>query len=288
MSNYVIFTDSACDIKEETLQKWGVKYCALTFTFSDDEKQYSNYDLTAKDFYEKMRNGAIAKTAAANTEVFTKMFELELKKGNDILYLGFSSGLSTTYNCARMAGEELREKYPDRKIITVDTLSASAGFGLMLYLTVRKKEEGATIEEAAAYTESLLTHLCHWFTVDDLVYLKRGGRISPAVALVGSVFGIKPVLHMDNEGHLISRFKVRGRKAAIKALADKFGELVDTNGRDHIFISHGDCMEDALALKTILGQTYGVDVELIADIGPVIGAHSGPGTLALFFLGKTR
>lgn len=288
MSNYVIFTDSACDIKEEMLQEWGVKYCALTFTFSDNEKQFSNYDLTAKDFYEKMRNGAIAKTAAANTEVFTKMFEPELKKGNDILYLGFSSGLSTTYNCARMAGEELGEKYPDRKIITVDTLSASAGFGLMLYLAVRKKEEGATIDEVSAYVEDLKAHLCHWFTVDDLVYLKRGGRISPAVALVGSVLGIKPVLHMDDEGHLISRFKVRGRKAAIKALADKFGELVDTNGRDHIFISHGDCMEDALTLKTILGQTYGVDVQLIADIGPVIGAHSGPGTLALFFLGKTR
>ncbi len=288
MSNYVIFTDSACDIKQETLNEWGVKYCALSFTFSGEERQYSNYDLTAKEFYQRMRDGASAKTSAANTEGFIDLFEPELKNGNDVLYLGFSSGLSGTYNCARMAGEELSEKYPERKIITIDTLSASAGFGLMLYLTVRKKEEGATLEEAAAYAESLKAHLCHWFTVDDLVYLKRGGRISPTVALVGSVLGIKPVLHMDDEGHLISRFKVRGRKAAIKALADKFGELAQENGRDHIFISHGDCMEDALTLKKILGETYAVDVEIITDVGPVIGAHSGPGTLALFFIGKTR
>ncbi|MBO5798363.1 MAG: DegV family protein [Clostridia bacterium] len=286
MNPYVIYTDSACDIPAETLKAWGVPFCELTFQFDDSETTYTNQDMSSKDFYQKMREGRIAKTAAANAEQFRVAFEEELKKGNDVLYLGFSSGLSTTYNCARMAAEELAEAYPDHKVLTVDSLSASAGFGLLLYLTLQKKQEGATIEEAAAFAEETRMHLCHWFTVDDLVYLKRGGRISPAVALLGGVLGIKPVLHMDDEGHLISMSKVRGRKAALKALADKFHELaVDKDGP--IYISHGDCMEDVEVLKEMLAA-HGGTVDLVVNVGSVIGAHSGPGTMALFFVGKER
>lgn len=288
MSEYIIITDSACDIKPEILEKWGVPFCSLTLRFDGDEKEYLNFDLTADDFYDRMRKGGVAKTAAVNVEVFARMFEQYLEKGMDVLYLGFSSGLSTTYNSARLAGEQLKEKYPERKIITVDTLSASAGFGLLLYLTLKKKNEGAAIEEAAKYAEDLRLHLCHWFTVDDLMYLKRGGRISPTVAFVGNVLGIKPVLHMDNEGHLINITKVRGRKTSVEALANKYDELAENLKAGTLFISHGDCLADAEYLASIIKNKHGVDVEIITDVGPVIGAHTGPGVLAFFFVGKER
>ncbi len=288
MQSYVIYTDSACDMLPETLKTWGVKRCDLSFQFNGEEKVYTNFELTAADFYQRMRDGGVAKTSAVNSETFRAFFEEDVKNGRDILYLGFSSGLSTTYNCARMAAAELEEEYPDRRVVAVDTLSASAGFGLLLYLTVQKQKEGATLEEAAAFAEEMRLHLCHWFTVDDLVYLKRGGRISPAVALLGGVLGIKPVLHMDNEGHLISRFKVRGRKAALKSLCDQYGSLARTAGEGVVYISHGDCEDDAALLASMLKEEYGVVVDITVNVGPVIGAHSGPGTLALFFVGKER
>ncbi len=288
MSNYIIFTDSACDLKPELLAEWGVPFRSLTFRFENDEKEYSNNDMDVKTFYDKMRAGGVAKTAAVNVEAFTEEFEKVLKEGNDILYLGFSSGLSTTFNSARLAANQLAEDYPERKIIVIDTLSASAGFGLLLYLTLQKKNEGASIEEAAEYAKSLIFRLCHWFTVDDLVYLKRGGRISSTAAFVGNMLGIKPVLHMDNEGHLINMFKVRGRKTAVAALADKYGELAEDKKNGTVFISHADCMNDVNELKTLLKTRYDADVQIVADVGPVIGAHSGPGTLALFFVGRER
>lgn len=288
MNNYVIYTDSACDIAPEILEEWGVRVIPLTFMFQDEDKQYSNYDLSAKDFYGKMREGKVAKTSAINIATFKEEFGKILADDFDLLYLAFSSGLSTTYNSANIAAEELREEYPDRKIITVDTLSASAGMGLLLYLTVQKKNEGASIEQAAQFAYNNRLNLCHWFTVDDLVYLKRGGRVSPTVAFVGGLLGIKPIMHMDNDGKLINMFKARGRKAAIQAIADKYGELSITPNKGTVFISHGDCIDDAKALADIVKKTYGVEVKIFADIGPVIGAHSGPGTLALFFLGKER
>ncbi|MBQ6702817.1 MAG: DegV family protein [Clostridia bacterium] len=288
MKDYIILTDSACDIKPEILEKWGVGFESLTLRFEGDEKEYSNFEITAKDFYDRMRKGGAAKTAAVNVERFVQLFENYLKEGKDVLYVGFSSGLSTTYNSARLAGIQLAEKYPENKIITVDSLSASAGFGLLLYLTVKKKNEGATIEEAAKFVEDTRLHLCHWFTVDDLVYLKRGGRISPTVAFVGNMLGIKPVLHMDNEGHLVNVSKVRGRRTSVEALAQKFDELaLDKNGGT-LFISQGDCMSDAEYLASIIKNKHGIDVEIITDVGPVIGAHTGPGVLAFFFVGKER
>ncbi len=288
MKEYLIFTDSACDIVPKTLEEWGVRYAALTFRFNGEDNEYSNSDMDEHVFYDRMRDGGVAKTSAANSENFKAIFKNALEEGKDILHLGFSSGLSTTCNSARIAAEELLEEYPDRKIIVIDTLAASAGFGILVYLAVQKKNEGASLEENAAYIESLLPRLCHWFTVDDLVYLKRGGRVSSTAAFVGNMLGIKPVLHVDNEGHLINIAKVRGRKPSIMALAKKYGELAETIGEGPVFISHGDCKEDAEELASILNKQYGVKVELITYVGTVIGAHAGPGVLALFFIGKQR
>ena len=288
MNNFVIHTDSACDICPATLKEWGVPYTSLTFRFNGEDTEYRNDGMASAEFYAKMREGGIAKTAAVNTETFKADFEATLKEGKDVLYLGFSSGLSTTYNSARLAANELKEAYPERKLITVDTLCASAGQGLLLRLALDKQAEGATIEETAAYTESLVLKLCHWFTVDDLEYLKRGGRVSPTVAFVGNLLGIKPVLHVDNEGHLTNVAKVRGRKTAVATLADKYGASADKLDSNMVYISHGDCEGDAKELAKILNDRYGATVSIITDVGPVIGAHSGPGTLALFFVGKER
>jgi DegV family protein with EDD domain len=288
MRDYVICTDSACDIKPEILDRWGVLYNSLTFRFENNSKEYSNNDMPVSEFYANMKRGGIAKTAAVNTESFSSKFEEVLSAGKDVFYLGFSSGLSTTFNSARIAAAELAKKYPDAKIVAVDSLAASAGFGLLLKLAVEKKAEGATIEELKDYCESLKLNICHWFTVDDLVYLKRGGRISPALAFVGNVLGIKPVLHVDNEGHLVNVTKVRGRKMAIASLFERFEALSIDKENAKVFISHADCLVDAEYLASMFKNKYSVDVEIITDVGPVIGAHAGPGTLALFFVGKER
>ena len=288
MSLYTIFTDSACDIIPETLQTWTVKYVSLTFRFQDEDKEYTESDIPSSAFYDRMRGGGIAKTSAVNSETFRAAFEPELAAGRDVLYIGFSSGLSTTYNSARMAAAELAEQYPERTIITIDSLAASAGFGLLVAMAAQKRDEGADIEALADYVRSLIPRLCHWFTVDDLVYLKRGGRVSPTVAFVGNLLGIKPVLHVDDEGHLINMTKARGRRAALAALAQKYGELIEDPANNTAYISHGDCMDDALKLKEMLESQYGANVTLITPVGTVIGAHSGPGTLALFFIAKQR
>lgn len=287
MSKYRIVTDSASDMGEH-LTEWGVASASLTLKFDGDDIIQKNDEVEPVAFYNRMREGASAKTSAVNPEAFIEVFEPILAEGDDILYIGFSSGLSTTCNSGRIAAEKLMEKYPERKIIVIDSLSASAGFGMLVYLAVKKKNEGATLEENAEYVTSLIPHMCHWFTVDDLVYLKRGGRISPTVAFVGGVLGIKPVLHMDNEGHLINKFKVRGRRASIKALADKLGELMTDKSQGPVFICHADCEGDAALLSSMIKETYGLDTDITVFTGPVIGAHSGPGTLALFFIGNER
>lgn len=288
MNNYVIFTDSACDIKPVILNEWGVRFINLNFHFAGEGKEYSNDEMDIKTFYDRMRAGETAKTSAVNPEGFASEFEEILKEGLDILYLGFSSGLSTTFNSARIAASELEEKYPNQKIICVDTLCASAGQGLLVHLAVEKKNSGATIEETAKYVKDSVLSLCHWFTVDDLEYLKRGGRVSPTVAFVGGILGIKPVLHVDNEGKLISVSKVRGRKASLNALVEKYGELAINPQNGLAYISSADCAEDVEYVKSLLMEKYNTEVEVVTDVGPVIGAHSGPGTFALFFLGKER
>jgi len=288
MSNFIIMSDSACDMKLETLKKWNVKIIDLSLTFVSDSKVLLNSEIDIKDFYQRMRNGEVAKTSAINVEQFKMVFDEILAKGEDILYLGFSSGLSTTFNSARLAAEELKEKYPNNKIEVVDSLCASAGQGLLLYLACKKRDEGNTLEEVKRFLEDNKLNICHWFTVNDLVYLKRGGRISPTTALIGSLLGIKPILHVDNEGHLISKAKVRGRKASISAIVQKYGELVKKIKEGPVFICHGDCIEDVKFMQKLLKEKYDVEVDEIVNTGPVIGAHSGPGTLALFFVGKER
>lgn len=287
MNNYRIVTDSASDMGEH-LKDWGVASVSLTLKFDGEDTVQKNDEVEPVAFYNRMREGGVAKTSAVNPEGFIEVFEPILAAGDDILYIGFSSGLSTTCNSGRIAAENLMEKYPERKITVIDSLSASAGFGMLVYLAVKKKNEGATLDENAEYVTSLIPHMCHWFTVDDLVYLKRGGRISPTVAFVGGVLGIKPVLHMDLEGHLINKFKVRGRRASIKALADKLGELMTDKSQGPVFICHADCEGDAALLSSMIKETYGLDTDITVFTGPVIGAHSGPGTLALFFIGNER
>jgi DegV family protein with EDD domain len=288
MDNYVIFTDSACDIVPSLLAEWGVHCVSLAFRFNHIDQDFLNDDMPIKEFYQNMRDGKIAKTNAVNAETFRNAFEPVLADGTDILYLGFSSGLSTTFQQGKLAAEDLSEKYPDRKIIAIDTLCASAGEGLLVKLVLDKKNAGATIEEAADYANELIPKLAHWFTVEDLVYLKRGGRVSPAVALVGGMLNIKPVMHVDDDGHLIKVGTVRGRKQSLNILADKLLETAEDPAHGTIFISHGDCEEDAKYLADTIKSKGGNDVQVITNVGTVIGAHSGPGTMALFFVASQR
>ena len=287
MNDYIIFTDSCCDVSPEILAQWGVPYANMTFSFEGDDKAYIDSDISNKEFYDRMRQGAIAKTAAINADTFTRAFTPILQAGKDILYVAFSSGLSTTVNSAYMAVEDLKEQFPDRKIVIADTLAASAGGGLMVYMAVEKKNAGASLEENAAYLAELVPQHCIWFIVDDLEYLKRGGRVSPLVAFAGGLLGIKPVLQMDSEGHLVKVSTARGRKKAVEALAAKYAELSFDEKNTPIFISHADCEEDAKLLVDML-EKQGGNTTLLTKIGPVIGSHAGPGTIALFFIGKHR
>ena len=289
MNPYVLFTDLSCDVDPEILRDWGVTYVSLTHHFVDDpEKEYRNDEYPVKQFYDEMRQGRIARTSAVAKEIFLEAFKKILEEGSDILYLAFSSGLSSTYANSMLAASELQPLYPDRKILISDTRSASAGMGLLVYIAAQKKKAGESIDALFEYVENEKFHLCHWFTVADLKYLKRGGRVSAAAAFIGGVLSIKPVLHMDDPGHLIPVTKVTGRKNSILKMADKYGELSIDPENGTVFISHGDCLEDAEYLAAVLKERHGVEVKLITYVGGVIGAHSGPGTLALFFLGKER
>ncbi len=288
MNDYIIFTDSACDIAPNTLKEWGVEFCSLSLVFAGSDKEYSDHELESKVFYDRMRNGEQPKTSAANMGKFMTYFEEFAKQGKDVLYLAFSSGLSATCNFAREAANEVMSEYPNVKITVVDSLCASAGYGLLLYMICQNKLAGMSMDDNAAFAENNKYKVNHWFTVDDLKYLKAGGRISATTALVGSMLNIKPVLNMNNEGKLVSVSKVRGRKAAIKALADEFGKAAIDKKDGTIFISHGDCIDDANLLADMINGDYGANVDIITNIGPVIGSHSGPGTLALFFLANER
>ena len=285
-AEYILITDSACDITPEKLREWNVELVRMPFLFTDDGKEHLDHDLSMPEFYAQMRDGRVAKTSGVNQDTFENAFTPFLEAGKDVFYLAFSSGLSVTAQNGKHAAEALQEKFPERKIRVVDSLCASAGQGLFVYLAVQNRDKGMTIDENADAMEADKLHLCHWFTVEDLKYLKRGGRISTATALLGTALNVKPVLHVDNEGHLIKMTQTHGRKKSIRKMAEALGESIypDTP----IFISHGDCEDDAQLLARILKEEYGKDVNLITFIGSVIGAHSGPGTLALFFRGKER
>ena len=287
MSDYQIITDSCCDFSAQQYADLNLVMIPLSVEFRGSVTKDRNDD-SLKELYDGMRAGEAAKTAAVNPESWKEVIEPVLAAGKDALVMAFSSGLSTTYQSAVIAAEELKETYPERKILVVDTLCASMGQGLLVWYACRKRDEGMSLEDVCAWVEANKLHLCHWFTVDDLMHLKRGGRVSAATALVGTMLQIKPVLHVDDEGHLINVAKARGRKASIDALAKKVGELGAGFDNSTMFISHGDCREDAEYLAGILKEKYGAREVVISYVGAVIGSHAGPGTLALFFMGNHR
>ena len=285
--SYRIITDTCCDFPESMYEELNLSVVSLTVRFQN--KEVSHYtEKWLQDMYAGMRAGEAATTAAVNPQGWSEVIEPVLAAGEDALVMAFSSGLSTTYQSAVIAATELSEKYPDRKIRVIDTLCASLGQGLLVWYACQKRDAGMGFEELADWCENSKLNLCHWFTVDDLMFLKRGGRVSAATALVGTMLQIKPVLHVDDEGHLINTSKARGRKASIEALAKKVGETGLPGANDTVFISHGDCIEDVRTLETILKEKYGVKNVFSYYVGAVIGSHSGPGTLALFFLGSKR
>ena len=285
--NYQIITDSCCDFPTPMYETLGLSFVPLSVEFRGETNDDRNDD-SLKEMYDGLRSGQAAKTSAVNPSRWGEVIEPALAAGQDVLVLAFSSGLSTTYQSAVIAAEELGEKYPERTIRVVDTLCASMGQGLLVWYACKKRDEGLSLEELYSWVMENRLHLCHWFTVDDLMYLKRGGRISAATALVGTMLQIKPLLHVDDEGHLISMSKARGRKAAIDALVRKAQELGAGYDNSTMFISHGDCREDAEYLAQELKEKCGVKDVVISYVGAVIGSHSGPGTLALFFLGSHR
>lgn len=285
--SYQILTDSCCDFPTEYYEKLNLTMVPLSVDFRGEVFDDKNDD-SLKTLYAGLRAGEVARTAAVNPERWASAMEPVLSRGEDVLVIAFSSGLSTTYQSAVIAAEELKEKYPERAIYVVDTLAASMGQGLLTWYACKKRDEGASLEEVRDWLEENKLHLCHWFTVDDLMYLKRGGRISAATAVVGTMLQIKPVLHMDDEGHLINMAKARGRKASLEALAKKAGELGTSYDNSTVFISHGDCIDDANYLAGLMKERYGVKDVVISYVGSVIGSHSGPGTVALFFLGTHR
>ena len=290
MCDFVILTDSCCDMTAQMAADLELEVLPLSLNMG--ERVYHNYldgrEIGFRDFYAQLRAGALATTSAISVGVFDEAMRKILDSGRDVLYLAFSSALSTTYQSAMIAADDLREAYPGRKIFVVDTLCASLGQGLLVYLCVQEKRKGKTIDQVRAFAEEIKGKVCHWFTVDDLNHLKRGGRVSAAAALFGTMLSIKPVLHVDDTGHLVPVSKTRGRKASLLALVDRMAESVIDPAGQTIFISHGDCEADANFVADEVRRRFGVRDIHINYVGPVIGNHSGPGTLALFFLGSHR
>jgi DegV family protein with EDD domain len=289
-NSYVIMTDSCSDLPSRLVDELELHVIPLSHTIGG--KEYLNYpderDLSFPDFYAMLRKERKSTTSAINTATFISYMEPLLQSGKDVYYLAFSSALSATCSASEIAAAELREKYPDRKIYVTDTLCASLGQGLLVYLTAMEKEKGASIDEARDFAEKTKPHLCHWFTVDDLHHLHSGGRISKTTAVVGSMLNIKPLLHVTDEGKLESVSKVRGVGGALKALLDKVVTDAIRPEEQTIFISHGDCQDRANELANKIKAALPVKDIIINYIGPVIGSHSGPGTLAVFYLGTKR
>ena len=290
MGTYRIVTDSTTDLTPELIQELDVQVIPLCYMMGG--KTYHNIpgggEMTDKEFYAKLRAGSMSTTTQVNSEEFLHVFTPLLEAGQDVLYIAFSSGLSGTYQSAVLAREELKQRFPDRRLEVFDSLCASMGEGLLVYHAAKLRQAGKSLDEVLAWLKENVLNVCHWFTVDDLNHLKRGGRVSTATALVGTMLGIKPVLHVDDEGHLIPVSKVRGRKQSLDALVRRMEDTVLDPANQMVFISHGDCLEDAQYVERQIREKLGVQQVKLGFIGPVIGAHSGPGTVALFFLGKER
>ena len=285
--NYRIITDSCCDFPKDMIPTMDIDIVNLSLLFRGHELTDPS-DKEIQEMYAALRAGEAASTSAVNPEGWKNAIEPVVAAGKDALVMAFSSGLSTTYQSAIIAAEELMEKYPQRTIKVVDTLSASLGQGLYVWYACQKRDEGMSLEELYQWCEEHKSNIAHWFTVDDLMFLKRGGRISAATALVGTMLNIKPILHVDDNGKLVSVAKARGRKSALDALAKKLAEDGLPGENETVFISHGDCLQDAQYVANLCKEKYGVKNVVIGYVGAVIGSHAGPGTVAFFFLGKNR
>lgn len=287
MRDYVITVNSTVDLPKEWLEERKVPVIPLKYTI--DNETYTDMEgLSSKEFFGKLRDGKMATTSQINPEEARAQLEPFLKEGKDVLHLGFSSGLSGTYNSMRIAGEELKEEYPEAKIIIIDTLCACLGEGLLLYKALQQKASGKTIEETAKWVEENKLHICHNVTVDDLFHLHRGGRISKASAVLGSVVQIKPIIHMDENGKLQVVGKERGRKKSLNKIVDKAVEQIKGWDNDIAMITHGDCQEDAEYVAKLVRERLGIENILINNIGTVIGSHTGPGVVAVFVMGNKR
>lgn len=285
MYNFDIYTDSSCDLSNEMIEKYDLKVMQLEVTI-DDNPPILNRDIDPKDLYDKLRDGAMAKTNAVTPGFFQDHMKQTLEEGRDILYIGFTSGLSVTYNNGTMICTELQEEYPDRKIMHIDTLCASVGEGLLVHYAAVKREEGASMEEIFQGIMDMKDKIHHQVTVNDLFFLKRGGRVSATTAIAGSVLNIKPIIEVSEEGKLDTVGKVRGRKAAMKEIVAKMKETADLDTWNQVFISHGDCLEDAERVRDMILETFPNAQVNISYVGAVIGAHTGPGVIALCYLGK--
>lgn len=287
MPNYQIITDSGCDLPAEKLAELQLTMVSLSLIYKGKTLPDCVTDDT-KEFYAGLRAGEAASTSAINPDQWANAIEPVLAAGKDALVMTFSSGLSTTYQSAVIAAGDLQEKYPDRKVRVVDTVAASLGQGLLVFHTCQMRDSGMELDALADWVENNKLNLCHFFTVDDLMFLKRGGRVSAATAVLGTMLQIKPVLHVDNDGHLINIGKVRGRKASLDALFEKAKKLCFDDSKNLMYICHGDCLDDAQYLADRLRSELGVEEVFIGYTGAVIGSHSGPGTVALFFMGEHR
>ncbi len=285
--DYIISTDTTADLPKDYCDNHNLPILSFNYTIDDVTYDLDN-ELSYKEFYNKMRDGVVPVTSQVNPDYAREFFqELVNKHDADILHICFSSGLSGSYGNAYAAASEIMEENPERKIVVIDSLAASLGQGLVVHKAVKLKEEGRTIDEVSGWIEENKLNFCHYFTVDDLVYLFRGGRVSRTSALAAGVLNIKPILHVDNEGHLVALSKARGRKKSLKELVDLMEERL-LPGEEDAFISHGDCIDDAQDLAVKIKERLGIEVTLINHIGPTIGTHSGPGTVALFFMGNKR
>ena len=284
---YIISTDSTADLPDSYIKEHGIVIQFLSYAFGDEVYGAGN-QMEPHAFYERMRSGEMPTTNACIPNEVQHSFETYLTEGYDILHISFSSGLSASYNNARIAANELMEQYPERKILLIDSLCASLGQGLLVHYAVTMKENGKTMEEVAEWLEQNKLHLCHQFTVDDLYHLHRGGRVSKATAILGTLINVKPVLHVDDEGHLTSVCNVRGRKKSLIKLVDHMEAQIEGFQNDVIFISHGDCLEDAEFVAALVRERFGIENIMINYVSPTIGSHSGPGTVALFHLGRKR
>jgi DegV family protein with EDD domain len=288
MADYIITTDSTVDLPRKRMDELDIPRAYMSYIVGNSEYKDDMTEKSAAFLYELMRDGAAPTTAQVNTEDFLQLWTPLLERELDIVHVGFSSGLSGSTNSAMMAARDLTESYPKRKIYVVDSLCASGGEGYLLTLALEKQKSGAGASECFEYLENIKLRINHWFTVDDLVYLKRGGRVTPTAAFLANLLSIKPVLNVDSEGHLIPQEKVKGRRAAIKRLFEHMCELAVPDENKFVYITHADCENDALYLKSLIEEKFGGAAVSITMIGAIIGAHAGPGTLALFFLGKER